>query len=387
LEDKGLAFPVKWIKEGEARLLVPDKVEIRKSSMPFYNPAASLNRDISLAVASLLNKPRVADVMTGVGARAIRYALIGAEVDANDLSPSSLSLLLKSARENGVIDNIMVQSSDARVFLATNSAPNHRYDLVDLDPFGSPAPYIDTALSAVKVGGILGFTATDLATLCGRYQQAALQKYGSLTFRSEFCHEIAVRVLISYAFRRARVQGLFVEPILSFYVDHYVRIFLRVSMNRTVDPSLALGYVGYLYNRKVRKWDRDLMSLIKRFKSSEGFLELAGPLWLGEISSSSFVEMVLEALRTKESIYQNPQRATKLMSLLKEEYGHAPFYYTLPTLLRGKSPSTEFVLSRLKEAGYSASATHFDGQGIRFDAGDEEPALILDEVLNPSQSR
>ncbi|MDP7975936.1 MAG: hypothetical protein ACP5T5_00410 [Thermoprotei archaeon] len=387
MEAQHAGFPVKWVSEGEARLLVPDVHEVKRSSIPFYNPVASLNRDISLAVVSLLHEPRVADVMTGVGARAIRYALIGAKVDANDLSPSSLSLLLKSARENGVSENVMVQSSDARVFLAVNSSPNHRYDLVDLDPFGSPAPYIDAALSAVKVGGMLGFTATDLATLCGRYPQAALEKYGSLTFRSEFCHEIAVRVLISYAFRRARVQGLFIDPLLSFYADHYVRVFVRVSMNRTADPSLALGYVGYLFKSKVRKWGNDLMELLGRFKEGNGLPEVAGPLWLGELSSPDFVRRVADALKARERMYQNPQRAIKLIHLLRDELGHAPFYYTLPTLLRGRSPSTESVVGRLTEAGLSASATHFDGQGVRFDAGDEDPVSLLKGLLNPSQSR
>lgn len=41
------------------------------------------------------------------------------------------------------------------------------YDVVDLDPYGTPAMLLDTAVQAVADGGLLMVTATDMANLCG----------------------------------------------------------------------------------------------------------------------------------------------------------------------------------------------------------------------------
>jgi len=40
-----------------------------------------------------------------------------------------------------------------------------RVDVVDLDPYGTAAPFIDTAVQAVKDEGLLCVTCTDLAVL------------------------------------------------------------------------------------------------------------------------------------------------------------------------------------------------------------------------------
>ena len=381
-ELEGYEFPVKWVTEGGASLLVPDSPAPRKGSIPFYNPVAAFNRDVSLLVVASLGveRPRVADAMAGVGSRSVRYALLGAYVEANDLSPSSLSLLLRSARANGVSDSIGVQSTDARVFLSAESAPNRRFDLVDVDPFGSPAPYLDSALAAVKSGGILAFTATDLATLCGRYPRASMEKYGAFTFRSEFCHEVAVRILISYAYRRARLQGLSVCPLLSFYADHYVRVFLRVTVKGPVGPELANGFVVYSWADKRRLWGNDPRDLIQRAPAGA---ELGGPVWLGELSTPPFVQGLLSKLEGLKGQLERPQRVEKLLKALMDEFGYPPFYYLVPTLVRGGNPPMDAVLSKLRERGVRCSPTHFDGQGIRFDPGAEDPSRFLSGLLKP----
>lgn len=38
---------------------------------------------------------------------------------------------------------------------------------VDLDPYGSPSIFLDSAIQAVADGGMLMCTATDMAVLCG----------------------------------------------------------------------------------------------------------------------------------------------------------------------------------------------------------------------------
>lgn len=42
-----------------------------------------------------------------------------------------------------------------------------RVDVVDLDPYGTAAPFIDSAVQSVSDGGLLAVTCTDLAVLAG----------------------------------------------------------------------------------------------------------------------------------------------------------------------------------------------------------------------------
>lgn len=42
-----------------------------------------------------------------------------------------------------------------------------RVDVVDLDPYGTAAPFVDAAIGCIADGGLLAVTCTDLAVLAG----------------------------------------------------------------------------------------------------------------------------------------------------------------------------------------------------------------------------
>jgi len=44
---------------------------------------------------------------------------------------------------------------------------SNRVDVVDLDPYGTAAPFIDAAVSCIADGGLLCVTCTDSAVLAG----------------------------------------------------------------------------------------------------------------------------------------------------------------------------------------------------------------------------
>lgn len=48
---------------------------------------------------------------------------------------------------------------------------------VDLDPYGSPSVFLDSAVQSVADGGILMCTATDMAVLCGGNGEVCYSKY------------------------------------------------------------------------------------------------------------------------------------------------------------------------------------------------------------------
>lgn len=107
--------------------------------------------------------------------------------------------------------------------------PGSRFDVVDLDPYGTAAPFIDGAVQSISDGGLLCVTCTDLAVLASNnYPEKAFALYGGSSTRSEFSHEIALRLVLHSISAAAAKYGRFIQPMLSLSIDFYVRLFIRV---------------------------------------------------------------------------------------------------------------------------------------------------------------
>lgn len=82
------------------------------------------------------------------------------------------------------------------------------FEAIDLDPYGCPSIFLDSAVQSVKDGGILLVTSTDMAVLCGNAPSTCYVKYGAISLRNKACHEMVciflnkiIQLLINY-FRR-----------------------------------------------------------------------------------------------------------------------------------------------------------------------------------------
>ncbi|MEM4725362.1 MAG: hypothetical protein QXG63_00320, partial [Nitrososphaerales archaeon] len=194
------------VKEEDTIILAPKSSvfdKIPPKSPAFYNPAAKLNRDVSLRIYSAYARLTCSnitfgDALAGVGARGLRVAKECkgvAQVYLNDLNPKAIELARYAAELNGVSEKCVFTTKDAILFLAEHSQPARRFDILDIDPFGSPTPFLAAALRAVKRGGLISLTATDTAVLCGVYPKVALRRYGGLSIRCEYGNEVGVRLL------------------------------------------------------------------------------------------------------------------------------------------------------------------------------------------------
>ena len=75
--------------------------------------------------------------------------------------------------------------------------PLTRFDVIDLDPYGTAAPFLDAAVQAVDGdGGLLCVTCTDMTVLGGSYPEVCYAKYGSMPVKAKFVHEMSLRVLL-----------------------------------------------------------------------------------------------------------------------------------------------------------------------------------------------
>lgn len=58
--------------------------------------------------------------------------------------------------------------------------------MIDLDPYGTAAPYLDGAVQAVKSGGLLCITCTDMRVLSGGQADLCYSRYAAMPMVS-FC--------------------------------------------------------------------------------------------------------------------------------------------------------------------------------------------------------
>ena len=168
------------ILEGNTRLLIP-ALSLTENIPPkdpaFFNPSAKLSRDMSiLAYRAFLGdtsskKRTFADSFSGIGARGLRVAVEVPEIEEvymNDINPLAIVLSRKAAELNTVIRKCNFSVNEVCKFLITHpTRDEQRFGVVDLDPFGSPAQYVDCLLRSVLDSGLISVTATDTAVLCG----------------------------------------------------------------------------------------------------------------------------------------------------------------------------------------------------------------------------
>ena len=71
-----------------------------------------------------------------------------------------------------------------------------QFDVIDLDPYGTAAPFLDSAVQAVSDGGLIACTCTDMAVLSGNYPEKCFSLYGTVALKGKYLHEGALRTLL-----------------------------------------------------------------------------------------------------------------------------------------------------------------------------------------------
>ena len=88
--------------------------------------------------------------------------------------------------------------------------------MIDLDPYRAAAPFLDAAVQAVRDGGMLNVTCTDMATLGGSHPETCYGRYGGFPLqRAPYLQEAALRHLLYALAISAARYGRTIRPILS----------------------------------------------------------------------------------------------------------------------------------------------------------------------------
>ena len=235
------------------------------------------------------------------------------------------------------------------------------FDYVDIDPYGTPVPFVPAALASVRPGGVLAATATDMMVLAGVQPGASEQRYGARPVRGRLAPEGGLRILLAYLARAARTRSLRVRPLLSYARDHYVRAYLEVRSDEGGGPADPIAPID------PARWDGPPI----------GNRGPYGPLWIGPLFDAGLVEAL--AVPTGAA---RPAELEQFFERLRDEARvDRPFYYESNRLaadLRlSRPPSVAEILATLRARGYGAARTHARPEGVRTDA----PRSVVEEAV------
>ncbi|KAI0860692.1 S-adenosyl-L-methionine-dependent methyltransferase [Xylaria cubensis] len=381
----------------------------------------------------------ILDALSATGLRALRYAQelpFVTSVTANDLTPSAVEAIRRNAEHNGVEAKVIATQGDARAHMYSmladevtrdhdkgkhakrNKNKGKRYNVIDLDPYGTAAPFLDAAVNAVRDdGGLLCVTCTDSGVWASSgYPEKAFSLYGGIPLRGTYSHEVGLRLVLHAIATSAARYGLAIEPLLSLSIDYYLRIFVKIRKSPAQVKFLAgKTMVVYSCDHGCGAWETQLLARNKKStnKSGKGTyykhgfalaptsgpncqhcdsrMHLAGPMYAGPLHSPAYIQKILDALpNAPDDIYGTKPRIEGMLYTALEESLPAPEdvlsenredefaalepypFYFHPTNLAGAlhcvCPDEDSLRGALRHLGYEVTRSHCKAGSMKTNA-------------------
>ena len=319
-----------------------------KAKGVFYNPAMRLSRDLHVAFAKQFDFSGI--MLDGLAASGIRGIRLNLEAGVNVEFCDSSKMATETIAENLKMNRIKGKIHNERI---ENLLQDRKYDWIDIDPFGTPAPYLEAALKGLNEEGILGVAATDTAVLCGAKPSICKKRYGAVSMRRVAAKEVGVRILLSKIHIIASGMGKGIEPLLCYSEGHHLRVFVRLGKRNNV----AL------------KWITEDMRIVDREEKDAG-----GPLWVKKIIKAELVPESQEGI------------LGRLLETLREEANGPPGLHDINDIAKtagiGQTPQRIKIVESIRKLGSFASSSVFSPLGIKTDA----PEDIRNQAVKLAQS-
>ena len=285
----------------------------------------------------LPKKPfRILDALSATGLRALRYASEIPEVTsvtANDVSPEAIKSIKANIHYNRLTEKIEPSIADAKIHMYTLTTS--KYDVIDLDPYGTAVPFLDAAVHALNDGGLLCVTCTDSGIFASNgYPEKTFSSYGGNPIKGRHGHEGGIRLILNAIATTAARDGISIEPLMSLSIDFYIRVFVRVRRSPEQVKFLA-GKTMLVYNcdSGCGAFETQLIGknapyktpkagkLLYKFGMAQGpsadrfcahcglKTHLAGPMWAGPLHNPLFLRRILSYVPDlDESVYGTKAR-------------------------------------------------------------------------------
>ena len=336
LENKKEEEAKEEITEGKATIRLCNK---DKTFSAFYNPAQELNRDLTvISIATYFTfskylkqkeiknlsekKFTIIEPLSATGLRGMRfYTELPKEkiqlITSNDWDSKAVECIKINMEKNKVSsEKFNVFQEDAACLLYKNMKG---YDIIDLDPYGSAIPYLDSCIQCAKNGSLLCLTFTDMPVLCGNYPETTLYKYGSIPYKVPFCHEMAKRIALYSISNNASKYKKVIKPVLSYNAEFYIRLFFIIKESPEDCKKNAFKY-GYMWhckqcqNRIIKpladfKENKKANSIVKfnnltienqKCECCDNNMCMCGPFWISDLHDEDWINSLLENLNKSE---------------------------------------------------------------------------------------
>ncbi|KAL8941754.1 MAG: hypothetical protein Q9211_001683 [Gyalolechia sp. 1 TL-2023] len=380
---------------------------------------------------------RILDALSATGLRALRYAkeiTHVTSVTANDISAPATASIKLNVEYNGLVKKIHPTTGDAKALMGHVVNPGKEpFHVVDLDPYGTAAPFFDVAVQAVADGGLLCVTCTDAGIYASvGWPEKTFSQYGGLPWKGPQGHEAGLRLVLHAVATSAARYGLAIEPLASLNIDFYVRLFVRVRRSPVEVKCLAgktmvvyncdhgcgafrIQYLAQTREREAKNGDKFHNHSLAQGPTATPLCEhcgfkthLAGPMWGGPLHNPHFLKRVLGLLPSldskvygtipriegmltlalNETLFQDPPEMESVESAAAEPFASLdpalrdphPFFInpsTLSRTLRCSRPSDAAFRGALLRLGYRATRSHTEPGSIRTDA----PWHIIWEIM------
>lgn len=414
------------VTEGKATIFLHEEGKV------FYNDIQQFNRDISIVGIQTFIKRKLKDInklnltnesltnqnprkkkclsdkfsifeaLSATGLRSIRYALELENIDqiiSNDINSEAIKLIDLNIKKNNIQNIVQHNLGDANNYLSTC---NKKFDIIDLDPYGSSAPFIDSSIKSISDDGLLMATFTDAGVLAGTaYPEKCFSLYGGNNFGvsniiSESNHEAGLRLIVNMIANIAAKHKKTIEPLLCLSIDFYFRVFIMIktspievkSLSSKVGLIFACNGCGYKINQylgrkndKKKNFQSPLLEkgVTSNCKFCNSTFVIAGPLWMSKLHDDEFVKDMIDISQNlKESVYSTKKRMIGMLNLAYREIDNL-FYFNLndlSSIFKTAPISIDKFTKAITNLGYKVSLTHAKRNCVKTNA-DWETVLYI----------
>ena len=411
-------------REGRTLMLLPNLPEegqgpgTKSSGRVFYNPAMAGSRTRSVLLfrhaldLGILGEGTVyaLDGLTASGLRARRWL--------NELSPEETERIsativdleeeaLKWAeashsefppRGGGILEP---SKGDLRSVVLRSGR-----HWVDIDPYGSPMPFIDSAMQSMARSGVMEVSATDTAALTGSSRTALMRRYGARVRTDSLAHDSGMRVMLATFSRVAARHDRSIVPLLSVWDSHHLRVSFRVLKSVSTANELE-DSIGWRVHAPTKEevfasidsglhHDSSLVHLPMhcmlplKYPIDRTDPRVSGPLWVGSMGDRSAMSSMTEE-RALEScgpeftvgdplgwderrVEAERRKVARSVRHISEESdvissSHLVVVDDLAAWIgSGAPPSPRRIVDMLNEAGHSAGVSSYARPSFRANA-------------------
>ncbi len=277
---------------------------------------------------------------------------------------------------------------------------------VDIDPYGSPMPFIDSAMQSMARSGVMEVSATDTAALTGSSSTALMRRYGARVRTDSLAHDSGMRVMLATFSRVAARHDRSIVPLLSVWDSHHLRVSFRVlkSVSTANELEDSIGWrvhaptkeevlasigAGLHHESSLAHLPMHCMLPLK-FPIDRSDPRVSGPLWVGPTGDRGAMSWMTEENALESSgpefaiddplgwderrVEAERRGVARSVRHISEESdvissSHLVVVDDLAAWLgSGAPPSPRKIVGMLNEAGHSAGVSSYGRPSFRANA-------------------